>query len=1684
MAKSRVGLCVSCAEIFDSPGKCPKCGAPFARTAADIEAWETKRLVSRIATWKSEGLVNAHLAKRLITRIEKGAPLEPEAPEEAQKATIEEAIAEAAEKKEPHPLERGADALLGGGASFWKELSSRHEEMVKAIDADGPHSPDDAPPSSSRRADSGIDAGRAVFARGHAVVSPGIEALTELDESDGSDAAKPLGALQVFWFIGTLLVLSGSVMGVREAWRSLEGAWRPLSIAAALFGYHAAFVGLSRFLARRSAVTGRVLGGIAVGLLPIVMVAAAVARAMAPGLGLLAGIVFMGASAISLLLTGPVFAKGAGIGLALGLLPSFFVELLLGGTNVTENSRITWPLFALIPVFIAAAASRYSQSPVTIVRGAAALSASLYGAIAVGIFAYFGSPDQAIVDVSVFGAPALAAIIWASFLGSAMWIATRHNSESRGIVALLPRASSVLSIVALALTLGSACAAIVAAYSSSRFELFSTGSFVWVPSIVTSIGVALLCYEASLRPAAIHLAVPLSFVAVNLISSVISEREPPFSIATSALVPAALFLAAPFTKAPRRVLVGWATLASFGVTLITLIAELAQQDSLGLTGTTPCLVTLAVAAGLVLSAHLGGRAGRPFPHYIGGLLTLAAILVYFVPSHPEPFWYWFGLALVVVSILYGAAAIPYALIAPKSTARPFDDISLLAAVSVVWLGVLIIPAVPNMPTTTAEVVQGVFLALAPLCAALVLLLRSFRDQSILLPLHAGLALAAVADVAAGQTAPPAFIPGLLALALIIPATLRTPHTDDSSKFGRSLFGFVPLPLGGRGRTLLDGFGLAAAWLAIRASGGAIAWIGTILGGNTDTARTFVLYGLIGVILVAFAGFATRALDVLRLRGHVGSMALVGVAIVITALANRIGRPLPPEVVARNLSIVAVLIWIGARLFVRYGPRLGKALDRPDHGEHYHYILHLGVGALALLLVIDAYFVGSPLLSRGLAVVPPLFFFGSAIAFFLLYRSSRWAPFLSGGFGSLLGFSALVGAQKAIFGPHLTPLDPPGSRWVLTAVAEQARPSWLDPTLFLLPNDTEILQRVRSLVGASMFVLVMSGLLVAMTRANSVQSFIAVRLLGASDEANQKDVKNSIEIWAGVGAALLMLQLTMWPAMLPSLVLVAAGALAILARSVILRTALPAVGASLLVHSAAHLSATVPDWGGPAMAILALGAVVGGVVLSRRRDHDVNVLITTQIIGASLACLSIAYALAVNAPTSQSDAGFALLANALDRLDGSWAQSFSLAISLAILSVTGAVGAFSYRGGLATFASVVPPLVLVNAALAAAAAIAYTGPNDVFPRIITRDGALAGGLVAIATLLTHIVAIVLAQRKFEGARQGTVVGRDIALVTGVGIMMLFVMAPEAGGVSPGKWGLVAIALPLVVCVDSIGRFGTARHVYLAQTLVVAMYAFVTQSMNLRPEIDALLGLAYGFTLLGVAVIARRNKLTTVANATRRFLMVLPLLVALLTIDDSTNSAALFALGSGVLYGTIAVAEKSRIFGSLAAVAGNAALLVFALAQGLDGIEIYIGPLGLLVMALAQIFATKLDPSARSALRVVGGVLLYVPSGLKLALRLGAAEDPTYSVIFGLVCLLGVSAGVVLRVRAYLALATLALTLDVVANLVYAGLRDHRLGFILLSVSGLLILGLMIAITLFKDRAWAIVMRLRARVRGWE
>ena len=97
----------------------------------------------------------------------------------------------------------------------------------------------------------------------------------------------PLLYENVGWLVGALLVLTGSIYGLREAWISFDAAGRWATVAGALLAYHALFVMVSAVLARRSALAGQFLAGIGACLVPLAFVAVAnlAAVRLVPGMG-------------------------------------------------------------------------------------------------------------------------------------------------------------------------------------------------------------------------------------------------------------------------------------------------------------------------------------------------------------------------------------------------------------------------------------------------------------------------------------------------------------------------------------------------------------------------------------------------------------------------------------------------------------------------------------------------------------------------------------------------------------------------------------------------------------------------------------------------------------------------------------------------------------------------------------------------------------------------------------------------------------------------------------------------------------------------------------------------------------------------------------------------------------------------------------------------------------------------------------------------------------------------------------------------------------------------------------------------------------------------------------------------------------------------------------------------------
>jgi hypothetical protein len=1661
-------------RVFEG-SSCPQCGGALDRSAAAFDNWEKDRARERIVTFMQHGLMKRRAGERAIALLDKepraqarartlaGTPTQTETETQTETQAHTQTQTQGHAQTQTQAAERAGDAVASAVGGFFDEIKKRSAALGAAIDANAPRVEDaidsERTPDSGRD-DTALDAGRAMFAReGHAVVGAGIDALSSLDDApdsraSGPESAKPLGALQAFWFIGTILVLAGSVMGVREAWRSLEGVTRQIVIGGALFVYHVLFVGLSRVLARRSSVTGRVLAGIAAGLLPVAFVAVASAIGTRASAGIPFALVLLVASAVTLTIAGRAFADGArggGLSVALSLVPALAMELPLAREPTPVTLRLAMPFVALVPVLLSTVRLRARSTIV-------AIAASSYGAAAVALLAVFGGPLDDALDLSS-GAPAqLLTTTWLGAFGAIGWWTAFSTAKEW-------KRSIVLLLLSLALVVGAASAGAISALTGAAP---SGGLLGLAPAGLCFMAAAIAAIEQRRHLGAIHLVTPMGVLAVFLFARVALAQESTATglrgvaalPASTVLVPAVLIATSTFSShaGRRRWAAAWGVFSSLVILAITFGVELSSTpfDSFGPgTVSPPLRATAFVAGAIALSAHAGGRTQRPWLHAVGAIGALVAACAFVVPTRTVAGLESAVLVCAALGAAYGVLALPYATMFARKDdpRRPLDDVSLLLGAAGLVLAFVGGTAIAPFSDKWAAARALVPRAMPVLLVAALFFARSFRDASAAITALGACALVFALRIVTqvGALGEIALLAGLASLGAMAVSALSGPRPTDAPRWGRAIGGVIPLPFGASGFRLLQGFGLAAVVFATIAGWTSVLWIAN----PARFERSGVVFGMLATIGAALAAFGTRGLERLRARGNVVTLVVGGAAIAICAICNRIGRPLPPAVVGRNLTVVVAGVWIVARLFVRYGPTIADKLERPSHGSKYHFVPHAGVLAISLLLLVDAWIVGAASPTRFVAVTPPMLLFGGALGMLLLYRSSGLPPFLHVALGSLLGFAALVGAARAVFVAPLQAL------------------------LLVVVPGTEDATWSRALFGATLFAVACASLVLAQSRAPAVDDFIARRLF---DRKASAPIHTALSLWACIGALALGLNLALQPATLPALLLSGAGIALVLARGhdqlgSAYRAIVVVVGAPLVVHALATSAPSVPAWAGPAMAALPLLIAFSGAVAARRRErgladvNDTELGIATLVATFYSGC-ALAYALAAGGPTNPRSAAAKVFDYAADTLSRAWTGSTSTAVTLGLIALSATCTAATWRGGLAKILGVLPPLLL---ALAAMSGVSGT--------------VMMGAGIACAALVAHAGGVVSARAQRDDLGTGLGVGRDVVLVAVLATISAFVLgrAPDSApvaGLRVGPAGVLALGVSIIVCIDAAVRTKTSRHVMLVEIFVVALYAFATRELGLRPEIHAILGLGYGFTLLGVAVIARRNDIHAVSAGTRRVAAALPLLVAWLTASGVSDTLAMLAFGSSLLYGAMAMVERSRIFGSLAAVAANVALLVFALAQGLDGIEIYVGPLGLLVTALSQLFASKMNAGARGAARVLGGVLLYLPAGVKLTFGLGAAADGTYSVVFGAVCLLGVVAGLVLRVRAYLALGTLFLTLDVVANLVNAGLRDHRVGFVLLSTAGLFILGIMILVTLRRDAARALLQSIRGRFRRWD
>lgn len=1692
-------ICPACAEFRTSEvgGTCPTCHAVLVSVSEPhLEVLVRARLRKRVEDWRTQGLLSPGIAARLMASLEGASEAQPPKPAPGSAQALEKRADELAAS-----IDRVAAWRPGWGAAFFHAMEEAAKAEREAAQAQGARHSEEADPDESDLG-SAMGSGSALFGQGTSgALGGGLEALVALDGA--GTAAGREGSLKlheyVWWFLGALLVLGGSIMGVREAWRALGGVPRQLIVTGALFGYHAAFVGLGAFLARRSLSAGRVLASIGLALMPVVFVALAALVALSPMVGLPGVLVVTGVGMITLRITGLLLHRTPLVALSLALFPSLLAQIPIPWLDSSPWLRT---LCAFVGVAAVAGAlwqsSRAEEGKASLVSAGVAL----YGALALLIFSVAGAPDDfdALQPGSV---PFAGLVLWAVALAGILASAAMGETARKAYA----RAAPVVEVLAHAVVASGAVAGCVAAFS-------------WVPGIEPWVDLASAFTPAAaalsfflLHPRRLSL-VHLGVLAATITSFLLARIQAPGELAWWFVGPAAVASGLMLIARQQRTgylriwLLIWGVVLSVGSMLCVSGAGLSADSGQG-----SAWPQVATGALIALAAHLAAGHQWRGLHYLGGVAVPFALLAG-LGAFPALGGPWPVQALfAMLGGLYGLAALLHGAWARRASQSlelsPLDDLSLLAAGigAVGFMGAqtfLFLPGPLQLGSSGVSTVLGS----APIALATVLLLlRVRRDQSRLVSFVAAVGcvftlqalplwLSPGTEYIPGSFSP--FIPALvLGFSLIAAfrgrgALLATPSPETPRREGRTLLGRVPLPFPESGRPLFtDGFASAALVLCLWAVLRLAAWTSQ----PVDAERSLLLLQSGLLVLSALVAFFSRGFVAWRLRGAVVALAAGGGLIVLTAVINRAGRPLPPDVVAWRMPLIGAGLWALALVARRFGPWLARKLENEPQGRFYHWVPHAGVAALIAVLMLGAYRVALPWVpSRTLAMVPPLMPLGAAMLSMLLVGSFRSRFIVHQTLVLGLMGAALFSAQQALLGPQMVALIPPDGRWIrATAEALVTGSSlwWTDPRAWLPPETTEFRLWQRAFTGIAAAALLYAAVAAGVARAGARLAFLRRLLSWGPEDQHGAQLRQSLQQWAVWAVAIVGLAAVFQPGLRSAELTLATGVLLFLGWAHGQGRNTVGLGILLLVHALAHQERLFPTWPGPVLALVGLAVVALGPRIARWRGRDeAQHRVSFHLAGAVYALAGVVYALATQRSTHPALAVIQLLADAISSLDGSWMRWAAFPVTAAIVAATLFVGAFQWRGALASLTATLGATVAGFAGLCGLAVVLMArafdeSPQSFYGSLFTQSGAALALGAAVSTALAHVAGQWLKERRQDISR-GLGRGRDVWLIgCGVLLSVVAVRVPGAGA-DALPMALAALGLAVLVALHCAWSEHTGRHVYFVQVAVVGVYAMVRSLYitGLRPEHDALFALALGFALVGVTVLARRAGIPPVADATRRFAAFLPLLMWWVLPAEATHQAALLAGGSGMLYAAIGAVENSRWFGSLAAAACNLALLIGALAFGLEGLEIYMAPLGLLLLMLGQLFTSSLPHAARNTLRILGGLLLYVPSAAKLSLQVGLAADGTYAMIFGGICLLGVMVGMTFHIRAYLALGTLFLTLDVVANLVHAGLRDHRVGFLVMTFTGLLIVGGRVLATLKRQQLELLMRRVRVELRGWD
>ena len=475
---------------------------------------------------------------------------------------------------------------------------------------------------------------------------------------------------------------------------------------------------------------------------------------------------------------------------------------------------------------------------------------------------------------------------------------------------------------------------------------------------------------------------------------------------------------------------------------------------------------------------------------------------------------------------------------------------------------------------------------------------------------------------------------------------------------------------------------------------------------------------------------------------------------------------------------------------------------------------------------------------------------------------------------------------------------------------------------------------------------------------------------------------------------------------------------------------------------AVLIATVPpEWAPVVVAGVGLALCVGGLVLDSRSFHVGRALHHGGWILSLLALGGLSSVRHVATPLSFALATGAAWAVVYRRREREWVGWLATLVGVHVLVMF--LGATFSTGRGKEF--ILPHLGAATAVLATVA-LSFAGQK-------VRRG--VGHLFAALALLEVLLSLMLVEGSRGALRE--------ALVAGVGLTVL----------------LVALVRRAVSEQDELSAYFAQASVALGY-LGARLLGMGVDGLGGADSLVALMGGAF-FSGLYVFVQREGAELPALRRPALLGAFLFPLAGLLSAPWDEPAYAAALLVGHAAHFAALALHPSRRGLASLASVAAfNAALLVVWGGTRVGEPQFFIIPAGLSLLVLLRVFRDSLEPETVARLRAGAVTIIYVAGAWKPLMF----NDAGGMMLCVLVCMVGVMAGIALRIRSYVYLGTAFLVTCIAANLVRFGMRDHRAGAAFLSLLGLMVVGFMVLLSAHRERLLGRYARVRSLLSTWE